>query len=49
MHLENSHGWYGVPSETFGISTSLLPMNIKPEVWGELVGPNADFYDPGTI
>ncbi len=47
IYFENARGGsYGHLSEALDRSDSILPMNIKQETWGGLLGPDADFSDP---
>lgn len=48
MYIEESHGWYGVPLEPFGIAKSLMPMNIRPKFWGSLSPDHPDLKDPAA-
>ena len=47
MYVENAHGGaYGRFFELFRWADTILPMNVNPETWGDLVGEDADFSDP---
>jgi hypothetical protein len=46
MYVENSQGWYGPFFESLGISDSLLPMNVKPRLWGSLAPGGENLRDP---
>jgi soluble lytic murein transglycosylase-like protein len=49
MHVEHANGgFYGYAAQHAGIAKSLYPMNIRPDLWQTLAGPNADFDDPQT-
>lgn len=44
MYIENAHGaLYGAAAEAFGVAKSLLPMNIRPDLWSGQIGGNPDF------
>ncbi|MBE9065035.1 hypothetical protein [cf. Phormidesmis sp. LEGE 11477] len=46
MYVENAHGAsYGHFFEAHGVAETILPMNINPETWGDLVEEGADFSD----
>lgn len=44
MYVENAQGWYGKALEGL-VSKSILPMNIRYDVWGRLGFSERDFYD----
>jgi len=45
MYVENAQGQYGKPLEGIGIAKSILPMNIRYDVWGDLGFSRSDFFD----
>lgn len=47
MYAENARGWYGVFPESVGASESILPMNIRKDIWSDLLKKKPeDIYDP---
>lgn len=49
MFMENARGhFYGANdlADTLGLSDTIMPMNINPEIWGGLIGKEPDFNDP---
>ena len=51
MYVENAQGhYYGLAAvaESLGIARSIMPMNIRPDIWGSLIEGNSSFNDPIT-
>lgn len=47
MHMETTRGWYDGMGESLGLNKTVRPMNINPELWGELLGySRSDIEDP---
>lgn len=50
MYMENARGhWYGASylADDLGLSDTIMPMNIDPEIWGSLLGEGVDLSDTG--
>lgn len=46
VYVEYANGYgYGGPAQLAGLAGSLYPMNIRPKIWQDLAGANADFND----
>lgn len=46
MYVEYANGYsYGGPAQLVGQADSLYPMNIRPKLWKDLAGKDADFND----
>ncbi len=43
MYVENAQGWYDGFKPA---PESLLPMNVRPDIWGGLLGNNINLNDP---
>lgn len=47
IYAENARGYYGYPVDMIGLSKSVFPMNIRPNIWSDLIdGKEKDLYDP---
>lgn len=48
MYQENARGWYDVLADLVGEPSSVLPMNIQPDLWRELGIDQVGAHDPRT-
>jgi hypothetical protein len=46
MYMETTHGYYGIPGDFLSTSSSILPMNINVDFWGDVFGPRSNLDVP---